>query len=72
MLFIIEKNKNFHYNLNTAVGVKDSMPWSSGPWWKKLESPPKLGLRIILGLLGQSLTYMSPHTRLWVRSLDMA
>ena len=31
-----------------------------------IESPPRLGLRTILGLLGQSLTYMGPRTRLWV------
>ena len=39
---------------------------------EKMESPLKLGLGTLLGLLGQSLTYMSPHTRLWVRSLGTA
>ena len=34
-----------------------------------MESPPRLGLKTILGVLGQSLTYMGPRTRLWVQSL---
>ena len=33
---------------------------------EKIESPLKLSLRTLLGLLGQPLTYMGPHTRLWV------
>ena len=52
------------------MGAKDSTPWPSGLWQRKVESPPRLGLGTILGPLGQSLTYMGPHTRLWVRSLD--
>ena len=36
------------------------------------ESPPRLGLGTILALLGQSLTYMGPRTKLWVWSLGMA
>ena len=36
-----------------------------------MESPPKLGLRTILGPLGQSFTQMNPRTRLWVWSLFM-
>ena len=54
------------------VGANESTPWLSGLWQRKVESPPKLGLGTILGLLGQSLTYMDPHTRLWVQSLGMA
>ena len=46
------------------VGTKESMPRPSEWWRKKVESPPRLGLGIVLGILGQSLTYMSPHTRL--------
>ena len=38
---------------------------------EKVEAPPILGLRTILGLLSQSLTYMGSHIRLWVQSLDM-
>ena len=30
---------------------------------EKMELPPKLGLGTLLGLLGQSLTYMGPHTQ---------
>ena len=37
-----------------------------------MESPLKLGLGTLLGLLGQLLTYMSPYTRLWIRSLGTA
>ena len=37
-----------------------------------MESPPKLGLETVLGLLSQSLTHMGPLTKLWVRSLGMA
>ena len=37
-----------------------------------MESPPRLGLGTILGPLGQSLTHMGPHTKLWVRSLGTA
>ena len=39
---------------------------------EKIQSPPKLSLRTLLGLLGQSLTYMGPHTILWVWNLGMA
>ena len=39
---------------------------------QKMELPTRLGLGTILGLLGQSLTYMGLHTRLWVRILGMA
>ena len=34
-----------------------------------MELSPRLGLGIILGPLGQSLTHMNPRTRLWVQSL---
>ena len=37
-----------------------------------IELPPRLGLRTILGHLGQSLTHINPCIRLWVWSLDMA
>ena len=37
-----------------------------------MESPPKLGLGTMLGLLGQSLTCIGLHTRLWVQNLGMA
>jgi len=37
-----------------------------------IESPPRLGLGTILGILGQSLTHMGPHTKLWVRNLGTA
>ena len=55
-----------------GVGAKESTPWPSGPWRRKVESPPKLGLGTILGLLDQSLTYMGPHTRLQVQNLGTA
>ena len=54
------------------VSAKESMPWPSGPWRRKVESPSRLRLGTILGLLGQSLTYMGPRTRLWIRSLGTA
>ena len=37
-----------------------------------MESPPRLDLETVLGLLNQSLTHMGPLTKLWVRSLGMA
>jgi len=55
-----------------VVGAKESMPWLSGPWQRKVKSPLRLGLGTILSLLGQSLTYMGQHTILWVWSLGMA
>ena len=36
-----------------------------------MESPPRLGLGTVLGLLSQSLTHVGPLTKLWVRSLGM-
>ena len=72
MLFILKKKINFNYNLNTVVGTKESTSRPSGPRWRKLESSPRLGLRTILGLLGQSLTYIGSRTRLWVQSLGIA
>ena len=45
------------------------MPQPSGPWRRKMESPTRLGLGTILGLLGQSLICMGLHTKLWVQSL---
>ena len=39
------------------VWAQGTTPRPSVPWQRKLESPCRLGLRIILGLLGQSLTY---------------
>jgi len=55
-----------------CVGAKESTPRQSGPWWRKMELPPRLGLGTMLGLLSQSLIYMGPHTRLWVQSLGTA
>ena len=37
-----------------------------------MESPPRLDLETVLGLLSQSLTHMGPLTKLWVQSLGMA
>ena len=37
-----------------------------------MESSPRLGLETILGLLGQSLTCIGLHIRLWLQSLDTA
>ena len=37
-----------------------------------IESPLRLGLGTILGFLGQSLTHMSPRTKLWVQNLGTA
>ena len=51
------------------MGAKVGTPRPSGPWQRKVKSPPRLGLGTILGFSSQLLTYMSPHTRLWVRSL---
>ena len=39
-------------------------------WWRvKIESPPRFGLGIILGLLGHLLTCIGLYTKLWVQSL---
>ena len=37
-----------------------------------MELPHRLGLGTILGLLGHSLTYIGPYTKLWFRSLGAA
>ena len=55
-----------------TVGTKESMPQPSGPWQRKVESPSRLALGTILCLLEQSLTYMGPHTRLYVQSVGIA
>ena len=55
------------------LGIVVAKEYISAEWTvteKKMELPPRIGLGIILGLLGQSLTYMGPHTRLWVWSFD--
>ena len=52
--------------------AQGSMHQLSGPWWRKMESPPRLGLGTILSLWGQSLTCMGLYTRLWVQSLGIA
>ena len=54
-----------------SVGARE---YASAKWTvaEKNESPPRLGLGTMLGLLGQSLTCMGLHTRLWVRCLGMA
>ena len=57
-------------SLKLPVWAQGSMLWPSGLWRRKMELPPRLGLGTILGSLGQSLTCMGKHTRLWVRSLD--
>jgi len=50
--------------LHVTMGSKESTPQPSGPWPKKVELSPRLGLETILGHLGQLLTYMGPPTRL--------
>ena len=56
-------------SLKLPVWAHWSMPQPSGLWWRKMKLSPRLGLGTILGFLGQSLTFMDKHTRLWARSL---
>ena len=62
-------NPRVHENMIIMIescerkGVRPSRVGHGG---EKVELPPRLGLGIILGLLGQSLTYMGSYIRLWV------
>lgn len=49
-------------NLIELFDQKSHLSWRCG----LMELQPKLGLRTILGALGQPLTHMNPPTRLWV------
>ena len=62
-------NPRLHENMIIMIEScerKGVRPSRAGHGGEKVELPPRLGLGIILGILGQSLTYMSPHIRLWV------
>ena len=67
--FINSHNPRVHENMIIMIescehkGVRPSRAGHAG---EKVELPPRLGLGTILGLLGQSFTYMGPHIRLWV------
>ena len=50
--------------LHVTVGSKESTSRPSGLQQRKVESPPRLGLRTILDHLGQSITYVGLPARL--------
>jgi len=59
-----------HYFAGSTLGVREYISAfgvdRSGGW--KMKLPPKLGLGTILSLLGQSLTCIGLHTKLWIRN----
>ena len=62
-------NPSVHENMIIMIESYECMgvrPSRAGHGGEKVELPPRLGLGTILGLLGQSLTYMGPHIKLWV------
>ena len=45
------RSKWVYQDIQSLLWAQGSTPWLSGLWWKKMESPPRLGLGNILGLL---------------------
>ena len=44
--------KRYRASIKLLVGAKESTPRPNEPWRRKVESPPRLGLGTILGILG--------------------
>ena len=44
--------KRYRASIKLLMGAKKSTPQPNGSWQRKVESPPRLGLGTILGLLG--------------------